>query len=171
MIENRDDTSTSGFINDSGYKISEKFSCYTELPAKGYCRLFKAQRFGQWFVLKSLKLEYANSLVYKGLLDKEYQLLVQMHNDNIVRVYGMEDDDEAGRCIVMEYIDGRTLDKFLEENPPQNARQSVARQLLNAIGYCHGKQIVHRDLKPSNILITSNGNNVTCISFSYFRSL
>ncbi|MBQ7489023.1 MAG: serine/threonine protein kinase [Bacteroidales bacterium] len=165
MIENRDDTSTSGFINDSGYKISEKFSCYTELPAKGYCRLFKAQRFGQWFVLKSLKPEYTNDLVYKGLLDKEYQLLVQMHNDHIVRIYGMEDDEVAGHCIVMEYIDGRTLDEFLAENPPQNARQMVTRQLLEAIGYYHGLQIIHRDLKPSNILITRNGNNVKLIDF------
>ena len=54
---------------------------------------------------------------------------------------------------------------FLEENPPQNVRESVARQILEAIGYCHGKQIIHRDLKPSNILVTFNGNRVKLIDF------
>ena len=71
----------------------------------------------------------------------------------------------AGNSIVMEYVDGRTLKEFLSENPSRSVRESVARQILEAIGYCHGKQIIHRDLKPSNILVTYNGNHVKLIDF------
>lgn len=165
MIENPDDISTSGFVPSSEYAVSGRFSGHSELPSRGYCRLFKAQRNGQWFVLKALKPECQQDLVYQGMLEKEYDLMMQLNHPNIVRIYSKEEDSVADVCMVMEFVDGRTLGDFLEENPPQNVRESVARQLLEAIGYCHGKQIIHRDLKPSNILVTFNGNSVKLIDF------
>lgn len=165
MIENPDDISTSGFVPSSEYAVSGRFSGHSELPSRGYCRLFKAQRNGQWFVLKALKPEYQQDPVYQGMLEKEYDLMMQLNHPNIVRIYSKEEDSVACVCMVMEFVDGRTLGDFLEENPPQNVRESVARQLLEAIGYCHGKQIIHRDLKPSNILVTYNGNSVKLIDF------
>ncbi len=165
MIENPDDISTSGFVPSSEYAVSGCFSGHSELPSRGYCRLFKAQRNGQWFVLKALKPEYQQDPVYQGMFEKEYDLMMQLNHPNIVRIYDKEEDSVAGVSMVMEYVDGRTLGDFLEENPPQNVRESVARQILEAIGYCHSKQIIHRDLKPSNILVTYNGNWVKLIDF------
>ena len=165
MIENPDDISTSGFVPSSEYAVSGRFSEYSELPSRGYCRLFKAQRNGQWFVLKALKPEYQQDPVYQGMLEKEFGLMLQLNHPNIVRVYSKEVDAVAGNSIVMEYVDGRTLNEFLAENPARNVRESVVRQILEAIGYCHGKQIIHRDLKPSNILVTYNGNSVKLIDF------
>ena len=165
MINNPDDISTSGFVSPSDYSVSAKFSGHSEISAKGYCRLYKVQRGGQWFVLKVLKSEFAADPVYQGLFDKEYNLMMQLNHPNIVRIYGVEEDAVAGKCMVMEYVDGRTLDEFLAENPPQNVRKEVTGQLLDAIGYCHGKQMMHRDLKPSNILVTYNGNRVKLIDF------
>ena len=165
MIENPDDISTSGFVPSSEYAVSGCFSGHSELPSRGYCRLFKAQRNGQWFVLKALKPEYQQDPVYQGMFEKEYDLMMQLNHPNIVRIYDKEEDSVAGVCMVMEYVDGRTLGDFLEENPPQNVRELVARQILEAIGYCHSKQIIHRDLKPSNILVTYNGNWVKLIDF------
>lgn len=165
MKNDTDDISTSGFIQNSEYKVSGHFTEYSEIAAKGYCRLFKAQRQGQWFVLKALKPEFAHDPVYQGLFEKEYNLMLQLNHPNIVRIYSKENDEIAGTCMVMEYVDGRTLDKFIAENPSQNVRKEVAKQLLDAIGYCHSKQITHRDLKPSNILITHNGNHAKLIDF------
>ena len=165
MKENTDDISTSGFVSPSDYSVSAQFSGHSEISAKGYCRLYKAQRGGQWFVLKALKPEFAADPVYQGLFNKEYNLMMQLNHPNIVRIYGVEEDAVAGKCMVMEYVDGRTLDEFLTENPPQNVRKEVAGQLLDAIGYYHGKQIIHRDLKPSNILVTYNGNRIKLIDF------
>ena len=165
MIENPDDISTSGFVPPSEYAVSSTFSEYSELPSRGYCRLFKAQRNGQWFVLKALKPECQQDPVYQGMLEKEFDLMMQLNHPNVVRLYSKEEDSVAGVCMVMEYVDGRTLGDFLAENPSRSVRESVARQILEAIGYCHGKQIIHRDLKPSNILVTYNGNRVKLIDF------
>lgn len=165
MIDNPDDISTSGFVPASEYAISSQFSGHSELPSRGYCRLFKAQRNGQWFTLKTLKPEVANDPVYQGMLEKEFDLMMQLNHPNIVRVYSREEISGVALGIVMEYVDGRTLGEFLSENPSRSVRESVARQLLEAIGYCHGKQIIHRDLKPSNVLVTYNGNRVKLIDF------
>lgn len=165
MKENTDDISTSGFVSTSEYSVSAQFMGHREIGNKGYCCLYKAQRHGQWFVLKGLKPEYAQDPFYQGLLEKEFELMMQLHHPNTVQVYSKEKDAVAGTCIVMEFVDGRTLDAFLKENPSQKVRETVAQQLLDAIGYCHGKQIIHRDLKPSNVLVTHNGNHVKLIDF------
>lgn len=165
MIDVTDNISTSGFVPSSEYVVSGQFSNFLELSSRGYCRLYKAQRNGQWFTLKTLKSEVANDPMYQGMLDKEFNLMMQLNHPNVVRVYSREEIPNFGPCIVMEYIDGRTLGDFLSEKPTQSVRESVARQLLEAIGYCHGKQIIHRDLKPSNVLVTYNGNHVKLIDF------
>lgn len=74
-------------------------------------------------------------------------------------------NDEIGPCIVIEYIDGLTLDAFLETKPSRQTRRKVIEQLVDALAYIHTKQVVHRDLRPSNILITRNGNNLKIIDF------
>ena len=165
MKNNIDDTSTSGRADAAEFSVAAGFSQHTPLPSKSYCLLYKAQRYGQWFVLKSLKPEYAGLPAYQGLLNKEFQLMMQMSHPNIVRVYGMEDDPVAGHAIVMEWVDGRTLTEFLEERPETEMLRLVAHQILKGLADCHARQIIHRDLKPSNILVTRNGNHVKIIDF------
>lgn len=160
-----DTSSTSGSPEPLDFSTSSQFSQHEEIPSKGYSRLFKAQRYGKWHVLKGLKPEHWADPLYMARLEKEFATAVTLDHLNIVHTYSLENDPVAGRCIVMEYIDGRTLAQFLKENPSKTKRKRVALQLLDAMEYYHAKQITHRDLKPSNILITANGDNVKLIDF------
>ena len=157
--------SSSGEITSSIEKISDVFTTYTEFPSHGFNQLYKAQRYGKWFVLKGLKPEHQQETVYKRLLVKEFELGVQMDHPNIVRTFSYETDPVAGPVIVMEYVDGMTLKEFLKQNPSRQTRLKIAEELLSAMDYYHSKQIIHRDLKPDNILITNNGHNVKLIDF------
>lgn len=159
------DISTSGPIQKQFIMPSDMSTSYEPVESRGFNQLVKVKRQGRWFLLKGLKPEYRNQQVYLELLKKEYELMVQLDHPNIVRVSAKEVNEELGPCIVMEYIDGVTLEKFLESKPSQQVRRKVVDQLIDALAYIHGKQIVHRDLKPSNILITRNGNNVKIIDF------
>lgn len=67
--------------------------------------------------------------------------------------------------IVMEYIEGRTLDEFLLEKPSLKTKQRIFGELLSAVNYLHKRGIIHNDLKPENILITRADNTLKIIDF------
>lgn len=160
-------TETSGYIDDiePDYVLSDRFEIECELPSEGYNRLFKAVRYGKYFVLKGLKEKYRDNNLYRGLIIKEFDILVSLNHPNIVRCYGIEEVEDLGLCIIMEYVDGVTLGEFLETKPSSAQRRKAVKQILNAMDYYHELQLVHRDLKPSNILITNNAHNVRIIDF------
>ena len=157
--------STSGPVNGQFILADEMHTSFEPLESHGYSQLVKVNRQGRWFLLKGLKPEFRQSPVYLELLKKEFALTVQLDHPNIVKTFAKEMNSEIGPCIVMEYIDGITLDKFLESKPSMRLRRKIVDQLIDALTYIHSKQILHRDLKPSNILITHNGNNVKIIDF------
>lgn len=154
----------SGIVGLSGeFELPEMvFSNFVELNRSSYSRVVKAKRQGRWWVLKALLPEHAADPFYMGLLNKEYQILSQMHHPHIVMCTGMEVVEDYGPCIVMEYIDGRVLG---DSECSREDRVRLAFQLLDAVEYIHSLQIVHRDLKPSNILVSGNGKNLHLIDF------
>lgn len=164
MIDD-EQTSTSGIPDALNFRTSDTFTQHEEVASRGYCVLYRAQRYGRWFVLKGLQVEHRHDPLYMAMLEKEFNMMAALDHPNIVHLYSHEVDAVAGPCIVMEYIDGRTLDVFLKEKPSLAARRRVVTQLLEAMSYYHSHQLVHRDLKPSNILITRNGDNVKIIDF------
>ena len=162
-----DDISTSGPIQEQFILPGEMNATYEKVPSRGFNQLVKVKRLGRWYMLKGLKPEFQHQIVNLELLKKEYELMVQLDHPNIVRVSSKEVNEELGPCILMEYIDGMTLDRFLEGNPSRQVRRKIVDQLVDALSYIHSKQVLHRDLKPSNILITRNGNNVKIIDFGW----
>ena len=142
--------------------MSEQFSDFTPIPCKGFNLLCKAKRYGRWWVLKGLKEPYRQDENYKNLLHKEFDILISLQHPYIVSAYSMEEIPEMGTCIVMEWIDGITLEQW---SGKKTEGEDIFLQLLDAVHYIHAKQIVHRDLKPSNIIITHNGNHVKLIDF------
>ena len=153
--------SYSGIVIEESRR-SEQFSDFTPIPCKGFNILCKAKRYGRWWVLKGLKEQYRQDENYKNLLHKEFDILISLQHPYIVSAYSMEEIPKMGTCIVMEWIDGITLDKW---NGTKTEGEGIFLQLLDAVHYIHAKQIVHRDLKLSNIMITHNGNHVKLIDF------
>lgn len=60
--------------------------------------------------------------------------------------------------MVMEYVEGTTLDKLAAETRiPIDRMLDYSSQVLAALSYAHGRGVTHRDIKPSNIMITTHG--------------
>src|SRR4029453_6627083 len=99
---------------------------------------------------------------------REAQILPALNHPNIGQIYGIEESGGVP-AIVMELVDGETLDPRLKTRvPPDGARGvsralpldealSVARQIVDALGAAHEQGIIHRDLKPANIKVRDDG--------------
>ena len=74
--------------------------------------------------------------------------------------------------VVMDYVEGESLDKVLDEYgaQPQDAVIDWAKQICDALGYLHSQKppIIYRDMKPANIMLKPEGN-IKIIDFGIAR--
>lgn len=174
MTEQED---TSGFIMEQGKPIqidfdnlsSERFSNVKEIyrSPNGATVLFSAIRYGKRFILKGINADFHNDPLSNISLAKEFEIGIGLDHPNIRQTIGFEDVPNLGKVIILEYIDGISLNDFINSRklPPKQAR-TIAKQIASALSYLHSKQIIHKDLKLSNILISYQGENVKLIDFN-----
>ena len=124
--------------------------------------LYRVRKAGKYFIIKTAKDKSVQS---QALLQREYEHSIGLSHPNIATVFTYEQHTVVGAGIVMEYVDGRTLAEFIEENPSLEMRERVFEQLVSAVAYIHRSGLVHNDIKPGNILVTRTDNDVRLIDF------
>ena len=116
--------------------------------------VFKARRSTKFV---SLKVANTPDAMYSEMLRREYELGSTLSHGSIAATLGFEEDTELGAAIVMEYIEGVTLDAFIATNPSRKARERVLGDILDGVEYLHHRGLLHNDLKPQNIIINRYG--------------
>lgn len=97
------------------------------------------------------RLKEANPEIYKEV--------AKLQNVHIPKIYQVQEQEDV-LCVVEEYIDGRTLEDYLnEETLSDIGRLELMVQLCDALEVLHRcvPPVIHRDIKPSNILVTTDG--------------
>lgn len=117
-------------------------------------RIFKA-RMGTRLV--ALKTPAADDSMSESILRREYELCRDLSHPCVVSTLGYESDTPVGPAIVMEYIEGRTLDEYIATAPSVARKKAVLKDILDGVDYLHHRGILHNDLKPDNIIVNSNG--------------
>ena len=146
---------------------SERFTDYELLSDSGHNLVYRAQMGGKWVVLKAAKPNEGEQMRNQLLLEREFEIMHRLDSIYVVRAHAMVDDPQLGRSILMEYVHGRPLDRFIAENPSSAERRRVADELMEVLIFLHEHQVVHGDLKPSNILIADSDNHVRLIDFGF----
>ena len=88
---------------------------------------------------------------------REMQILIEMHNPFVIKVYKIY-EDKNNFLIIMEYCEGGELFNYIVKKKRLSEEESsyFFYQLINGIEYIHSKGIAHRDLKPENLLLSKN---------------
>jgi serine/threonine-protein kinase len=95
-------------------------------------------------------------------------MLASMNHPNIAQIYGLE-DSTAQCCIVMQLVEGETLEERLRRGPiPIDEALDIAHQIADALEAAHRKGIAHRDLKPANVKVAPDGQ-VTVLDFGWLN--
>ena len=76
------------------------------------------------------------------------------HHRNIVTVYELG-DHEGSPFLVMEYLEGETLDAIIQSKRPLPLfdRINYILEVCDGLAYAHQRSVVHRDIKPGNIMV------------------
>ncbi|MGL5272658.1 MAG: serine/threonine-protein kinase, partial [Phocaeicola sp.] len=111
-----------------------------------------------------------NSFTRKRLAE-EAEHLARLNNNNIVRFLNYHIDESDSVYLIMEYAEGVTLDKYINEISGlivEDRIYSFFSPILDAVGYAHKNDVIHRDIKPSNIIITKE-ESVKILDFGIAR--
>lgn len=102
-------------------------------------------------------------------LRKECDILAQLQHRNIVSVYGSGSTAGLPFYMVMEFVDGLTLEQLLKQSGtlPLAAALKIALRIAQALAYAHQRPnpVIHRDIKPGNILIRYSDSEIKVADF------
>jgi serine/threonine protein kinase len=112
---------------------------------------------GRTVAIKTLVHSFGAAPQQKQFL-REAQIVGQLSHPAIVNLFDVGVEETGIAYLVMEYVNGRTLQQVLSESPiPWPRACTWAADLATALGRAHHAGIIHGDVKPANIMITEEG--------------
>jgi len=114
-------------------------------------------------------LALANDRVVE-LFEREAQMAGSLSHENIAVVYDAGRTSDGLAYMVMEWLEGHTLEEALNVSGPLSLTRiaHILRQVCAALDAAHSRHIIHRDLKPSNVILVEQpdwGEQVKVLDF------
>jgi serine/threonine protein kinase len=150
----------------SHYQITGK------LGEGGMGEVYRARdsRLGREVAIKVLPASFDRDRERLMRFEREARLLASLNHPHIASIHGFE-EWEGKHFIVLELIEGETLDERLRRGPlSMREALEVCQQIAEALEAAHEKGIIHRDLKPANIKFAQNGK-VKVLDFGLAKAL
>ena len=108
--------------------------------------------------IKILLPQFARDANFVDRFRREAQAAARLNHPNLVGIYDSGADGET-QFIVMEFIEGRTLEDFMSSGGRFDVGHAVevAEKICEALAYAHVAGVIHRDIKPANVMVTRQG--------------
>lgn len=136
------------------------YSIESSLGRGGMGEVFLAwdERLHRHVAIKRIRADLDTDEHHRARFRREARAAARLSHPAIVQIHDILQLEDAGDCIVMEYVEGSSLSQHIEsgERRVQWVLQ-VAEDIASGLAEAHGKGLVHRDLKPENVMITGSG--------------
>ena len=121
--------------------------------------------------IKMVPAEVAQNKNAIVTLKKEAKVAIELTHPNIARLHTFAKTGK-GAFLVMEYIEGQTLEDLLQERGklPEDEVLKTGLAILEGLAEAHKRDVIHRDLKPANIMVSRQGE-VKILDFGIARVL
>lgn len=143
-------------VLDGKYKLERR------LGVGGMGIVYKARHLGleRTCALKLIKFQKETDSQFLARFRIEAKALGRLKHPNIVEVmdFGVDPRQDGVAYLVMEYLEGQTLENHCREAGPLPLSEAlpIFDAIARAIDYAHEHGILHRDLKPANVFLSSN---------------
>ena len=157
-----------------GSLLDGKYKILNEIGRGGMSVVYLAlnERANKTWAVKEVRKDGGNDSAVVGRnLVAETEMLKKLSHPNLPSIIDVIDQDDSF-IIVMDYIEGKSLQDLLEAEGPQRPEKVIewAKQLCDVLGYLHSRRppIIYRDMKPANVMLRPTGD-VTLIDFGTAR--
>jgi len=122
--------------------------------------------------IKTLSRHFASHPQARSRFLREAQFAASVHHDNVVAIYGIDDQAEMP-FLVMEYVQGKSLQQRIDESGPMPFTDvlRIGIQIASGLAAAHRNGVVHRDIKPANILLDAASTRVKITDFGLARAV
>lgn len=142
--------------------ILGKYKIQSLLDKGGMSQVYLAYRNdGQYEQKVAIKCFSKTDLKHQYLesFKQEQQFLASLNHPNIVHILDAGLTDDGIAYIIMDYVEGLPIDKYLQQNPKTTKEKLLFfLKVCETIQFAHTQLILHLDIKPNNILIKQDGN-------------
>lgn len=144
-----------GFV---GRVVADRYRIDALAAMGGFGAVYSAQHLGTdrhcAFKILQPNHAYVNSKIVE-MFEREAKMASKFFHENIVLVFDAGRTSENVAYMVMEWLDGRTLEDELARQPQMELSRiaDLLRQIAAALDVAHQASTIHRDLKPSNIML------------------
>jgi serine/threonine protein kinase len=147
----------------AGDVIAGKYRLERELGrgAMGTVWLAMHTTLGQRVAIKLIAFEQSQSVEARRRFSLEAKAAARLRSRHVVAVYDDGETPDGTPYIVMEYLDGETLEERLERQPDMSLGEAVriTSHVGRALARAHAQGVVHRDLKSGNIFIAKTDDD------------
>jgi serine/threonine protein kinase len=93
-------------------------------------------------------------------IQREFKTGIKLKHPNLVQLYYYGLSPNGNHYLLMEFLDGKTLNNFVIENYPIEKDRIIklSISICSVVSFLNQKNIIHRDIKPDNIMILKNGS-------------
>ena len=141
---------------EAGKKLGGRYKIVRHIGSGGMANVYLGHDLilDRPVAIKVLRFDFRNNKDALRRFQREALSATQLIHPNIVGVYDVDEEDEL-QYIVMEFIDGTDLKKYIDIQGRVSPEKSIhiMHQVLSAVALAHKNRIIHRDIKPQNILI------------------
>ncbi len=151
----------------------DEFEILKHIASGATGHLFRAldTKLNRTVAIKVLRAELCVSVPARQRFLQEANAIARMDSDFIVDVYDVRERADFPPYLVMEFIDGPSLQQKLEcgERPGHLQAVELVCQILTGLSAAHEKSVIHRDVKPGNILLLEKQQRAKLVDFGLAR--